>query len=122
MAVTTVPLTALASGSTADVAGTAIVAANTHTITPTERLSKVIIRLVNTTAASKVFTLVAGDNPPADAAGQGNLTVTLADGSTTPTVAYLANLESARFLQNDGTVNITVAAATTGTITAFQLP
>lgn len=121
MAVTTIPITALASGSTADVAGTAIAAANTHTLTPTKRLSKVVIRLVNTTAAAKVFTLLAGDNPPADAAGQGNLTVSLADGSSTPVVVYLSNLESARFIQNDGTVNITVASATTGFITAFQL-
>lgn len=121
MAVTTVPNTALAAGSTADVAGTAIVAANTHTITPTKRLDKVIIRLVNTTATTKVFTLKAGDNPPAEASGQGDLTVSLTDGSTTPQVAYLSGLESARFLQSDGTIEVTVASGTTGFITAFQL-
>lgn len=121
MAVTTVPNTPLTPGSTLDVAGTVIAAANTHTITPTKPLRKVIIRLTNTFGGAKVFTLLAGDNPPADAAGQGNLTVSLADGSVTPTVAYLTGLESARFLQNDGTLNITVAAATTGFIAAFQL-
>lgn len=121
MAVTAIPMTALAVGSTADVAGTAIVHANTHTLTPTKALDKVLIRLVNTTASTKVFTLVAGDNPPAASAGQGDLTVSLTAGDSTPTVAFLSGLESARFLQNDGTVQITVAASTTGFITAFQI-
>jgi hypothetical protein len=121
MADTAVPISQLASGSNVDVAGTAIVAANAHVITPTKRSGKLLVRLRNTTAAAKVFTVVAGDNPPADAAGQGDLTMSLADGSTTPVVGWLC-LDSSRFLQNDGTVRITVAAATTGNITAFQLP
>lgn len=121
MANTAIPNTAWVSGSNADVAGTAIVAANTHTITPSKALDKTLIRLVNTTASTKVFTVTAGDNPPAQSAGQGDLTVSLTDGSTTPQVAYLSGLESARFLQNDGTVVITVAAATTGFITAFAI-
>lgn len=120
MANTAIPNTALALGSTADVAGTAIVAANTHVITPTKRMGKVLVRLTNTTASTKVFTVVAGDSPPAESAGQGDLTVSLTDGSTTPQVAWL-QLEGARFLQSDGTVNITVASGTTGFITAFQL-
>ena len=47
--------------------------------------------------------------------------MTLADGSTTPVVGWLC-LESARFLQYNGTIRINVAASTTGYITAFQLP
>jgi hypothetical protein len=121
MADTAVPVSALASGSTVDPAGTAIVAANTHVITPTKRSGKLLIRIRNTTAAAKVFTVVAGDSPPANAQGQGNLTMSLADGSTTAVDGWLC-LESARFMQNDGTIQITVASATTGFITAFQLP
>lgn len=121
MANTAVPITSLALGSTDDVAGTAIVAANTHTITPTKRMGKLLVRLKNTTASTKVYTVTAGDSPPAESAGQGDLTVSLTDGSTTPTVAWLV-LEGARFLQNDGTVVITVASGTTGFITAFQMP
>ena len=121
MADTAIPVTQLASGTNADVAGTAIVAANGHVITPTKRSGKVLVRIVNTFAGAKVFTVEAGDNPPASAAGQGDLTMSLADGSTTPVAGYLC-LESARFLQSNGTIRITVAAATTGFITAFQLP
>ena len=121
MANTAIPISALASGSNVDVAGTAIVHANTHVITPTKRSGKLLVRLRNTTAASKVFTVVKGDANPAQSSGQGNLTMTLADGSTTAVDGWLC-LESARFMQDDGTIQITVASSTTGTITAFQLP
>jgi hypothetical protein len=121
MANTTVPVTDLVLGSNADVAGTTVVAANTHVITPTKRDGKVVVRLKNTTASTKVWTVVAGDLVPAESSGQGNLDVSLTDGSTTPTIAFLV-LESARFMHSDGTIRITVAASTTGTITAFQLP
>ena len=123
MAETVVPITALTAGTVvADVEGTAIDASKTVVITPTERLDKLIIRLVNTTAATKVMTVLAGDNPPADAAGQGALAISFADGSSTPVVKYLSGLESARYLQSDGTVQITFATSTTGFVTAFQLP
>ncbi len=105
----------------ADPEGTAIVHANTHVITPTGPSSKLAIRLTNTTAASKVMTILAGDNPPADAAGQGDLAITFADGSTTPVVKWVV-IESARFIQNNGTIRITVAASTTGFISAIELP
>lgn len=122
MANTTIAVTDLTqNASVANPAGTAIVAANTHTITPTKASRKLLIRLTNTTASTKVFTVTAGDNPPADASGQGQLDVSLTDGSTTPQIAWVT-IESARFLQNDGTVVITVASGTTGNIAAFQMP
>lgn len=105
----------------ANPAGTAIVAANTHTITPTKATRKVLIRITNTTASTKIATITAGANPPADAAGQGGLDVSLTDGSTTPQTAFVV-VESARFLQKNGTIVITVAAAMTGSIEAIQLP
>ncbi len=106
---------------TSDPAGTAIVHANTHVITPTKGSRKVLVRLTNTTNASKVFTVKAGDKPAAGAAGQGDLTVTLTDGSSTPQIAWVV-LEAARFMQSNGTFEITVASGTTGNIAAFQLP
>ena len=122
MADTAITLTSLAlNTATLNTAGTAIVHANTHVITPTKRLDKVLLRITNTTASQKVATILAGDNPPAGAAGQGNLDVTLAAGDLTATFAHVV-LESARFLQNDGTIRITVAASMTGFIAAFQLP
>ena len=118
MADTAIPNTTLVlNTSTAQPAGTAIVAANTHVITPTKEMSKLIVRLNNTFVGSKDFTILAGDNPPADAAGQGNLVIALTQDAT-----VLVPLESARFVQNDGTVRISVAAATTGFISAIQLP
>ena len=122
MANTAITLTSLSLNTAAlNTAGTAIVHANTHVITPTKRLDKVLIRITNTTASQKVATILAGDNPPADAAGQGNVTVTLAAGDSTATFGHIV-LESARFLQNDGTIQITVDANMTGYIAAFQLP
>ena len=122
MADTAIPLTELGlNASTANPAGTAIVAADNHVITPDRASTKIAIRLTNTTASTKVFTVVAGDNPPANAAGQGNLTVSLTDGSTTPQIAWVV-VETARFRHDDGTIRITVAAATTGNIAALALP
>lgn len=105
----------------ANPAGTAIVAGNTHTITPTKATSKVLIRITNTTASTKIATITVGDNPPADAAGQGVLDISLTAGDATPQSAFVV-LEAARFLQNDGTIVITVAASMTGFIEAIQLP
>lgn len=122
MADTAIHVTTLSrTGYTSNPAGTAIVHANNHVITPTKASAKVFLRLTNTTGSSKDFTLKAGDNPPADAAGQGDLTVTLTDGSTTPQITWVG-LDAARFKQDNGTYIVTVAANTTGNIEAFQLP
>lgn len=119
MANTTIHVTTLtANAATANPTGTAIAAANTHVVTPTVPLRRVFLRFTNSFAGAKVFTILAGDNPPADAAGQGNLTKSLAQDE----VWWVGPLTSARFLQNDGTVQITVEAATTGFIEAFQVP
>jgi len=118
MADTTVNVTTLAlNASTANPTGTAIAAANTHVITPTRETSKVAVRLTNTFAGAKDFTIVAGDSPPADAAGQGDLVLSLAQND----VVFVV-LESARFLKSNGNIHVTVAAATTGFIQAIQLP
>lgn len=116
------PVSLTANTSTADPAGTALDATNDHVFTASNPLDEYLIRVVNTTASTKTVQVKAGDNPPADAAGQGDVTVSLTDGSGTPTVKWVGPLSSARFIQNDGTVNIDVDAAMTGTITVFSIP
>lgn len=101
--------------------GTAIVHANTHVITPAGPVDKLLIVVTNTTNAEKVVTFVAGDDPPSNAEGLGTTTMTLAAGDSTPQTGFIV-LEAARFLQNDGTIEVTVASGMTGFISAYQLP
>ncbi len=127
MARTVIPLTTLtANTAVADPTngGTAIDATNNHYINlGNVPLEEVVIRVTNTTASTKTVVVKAGDNPPADAAGQGDSgSLSLTDGSTTPTRGWFGPLTSARFVQSDGTVNIDVAASMTGFIAVFQIP
>lgn len=122
MADTAIPITPLVQNTAvAKPAGTAIVAANNHVITPTKGTRKLLLRLTNTTASTKVWTITAGDKPAAGSAGQGQLDISLTDGSTTPQETWVT-IESARFMKSNGTIVITVAASTTGNIAAFQMP
>jgi len=110
-----------ANSSIADVAGTAIAPTTGHTIA--EALpEQTILRIVNTTAAEKTFTVKAGANPPAVAASLGDVVVTLAAGNVTPTVAFAGPFESGRFLQADGSLSIDAATSATGFVTAFKIP
>jgi hypothetical protein len=99
-------------------AGVAIDATNHHVLTVAAPLDSYILRINNTTGSTKVATIKAGDNPPADAAGQGDLAVSC----TTGQVKFVGPLESARFIQNDGTLNVDIEAAMTGFITVFRVP
>lgn len=63
---------------------------------------------VNTT-----FTILAGDNPPAQRAGLGNLATVCAQNVT----KLVGPLETARFIQSDGKISVTTAPAS-GTIAA----
>lgn len=126
MARTAVPVTVLTpNAATADVAGTAIDATNSHNVAlgAAGRIpEEVIIRITNTTASTKIATVKAGANPPADAAGQGDIAVSLTAGNSTPQVAFVGPLTSARFIQADGSVNIDIAASMTGSIAVFAVP
>ncbi len=76
-----------------------------------------VVRLTNTDDDTGLtVTFLAGDYPPAMAAGQGNLAVTVAFGTT-----RVVTLESGRFLQSDGTISVDVTV-NTGKITPFVLP
>lgn len=106
----------------ADLAGNALDATNHHVVTVEHPLDSYIIRITNTTASTKAVTIKAGDSPPATSAGQGDLSVSCAAGNVTPVVKYIGALESARFIQNDGTLNLDVDAAMTGYVACFRIP
>lgn len=80
-------------------------------------LEDVVIVFANTNGSDRVATILAGDNPPALSAGQGDLAITV---PATSGVMCVTNLESARYLQSDGTVNIDLAASFDGTVTAYR--
>lgn len=100
----------------------AIDATNNHTLDlGNNPAHKVLIQVWHTTASEKDVTIVAGDNPPADAAGQGSLVQACAAGDSTPTF-YAVTVESARFIQDDGTISIDIESGMTGFIRAIALP
>jgi hypothetical protein len=101
-----------------DPAGTALDATNDHVINAAVP-ERTVLRVTNTSGSDRILTIKAGDYPPALAAGQGDLTVTIA---ATTGVQWIGPLESGRFLQADGTLEIDVVASHTGTVTAFLVP
>lgn len=117
-------LTALVStgDSSTAVTSVALDATDSHVFTPTHPLNEYVLIVTNTTSSTKTVTIKAGDSPPADAAGQGDLVVSFTAGNVTPQVKTIGPLESARFMQNDGTVNVDVAASMTGTVTLLRVP
>lgn len=88
---------------------------------------RTIIRVTNTEASTNVVTIKAGDNPPAHAAGQGDLAVTVA---ATTGVQYLGPFESGRFLKKlddasvaqGGSIYIDFETGMTGAIDVLLLP
>lgn len=76
-----------------------------------------LVRLTNTDDDTGLtVTFLAGDHPPAIAAGQGSLAVTVAFGTT-----RWVCLETGRFLQSDGTISVDVTV-NTGKITPIVVP
>lgn len=111
----TIPLSPFVPNSSlANPAGTAPTA--TNIVSADGRAEEIVIRAVVVTATTNV-TVKAGDNPPALAAGQGDLVVACPIGTT-----HLGPFTSARFLQSDGTINVDVATPANVTLTAFRLP
>ncbi len=92
-------------------------------LTPAGDTYNILLKLQNTAVAANTMTveILAGDNPPAFQAGLGGLTIALAQNA----VVYVV-LESARFMQSDGTILIKSTPASTMTqtlkITAIKLP
>ncbi|MEV7584396.1 hypothetical protein [Streptomyces erythrochromogenes] len=105
--------------SLAQPAGTALVAAPTNNMQLANAFPELtVLRVSNTDDDTNLtLTVKAGDNPPALAAGQGDLAVTVAFG----TVQLIGPFESGRFVQSDGSMMIE-SSTTTGTITALKVP
>lgn len=117
MARTAVAVTDLtAATSVADPAGTTADPTNGHTITGA-RPEVLSVRVKNTTGGALNAILRAGTFPMAGSAGQGDLTVSVGAGAT----VFISPSESARFLQNDGSVSLDLQAGFTGTVTAFKV-
>lgn len=119
MARTNVPVTAVtANAENENPATTALDATNQHVIPAGSDSGRLLLRITNTFAGSKVVTVKAGVNPPAFRAGIGDLAITMGAQND---VAYVL-LESARFAQANGDIYIDLAASMTGTILALRLP
>lgn len=105
-------------GATIRPAGTTADPTNDHVISVDFPLEELVIEFTQTDATARAFTINAGDNPPALSAGQGSITQSVAQNA----VYYVAGLESGRFLQSDGTLEIDLAASFAGTIRAYRVP
>lgn len=120
MARTAVPYSnLLPNADIADPAGTATNAGvgNGHTIAKAVP-ELTVLRVVAGSTGGNV-TIKAGANPPALAAGQGDLVVAVANSAT----RWIGPLESGRFLQADGSLLVDIATGfVAGTITAFRVP
>ena len=120
MADTAVHSTVLTAGTTtADPVGTTIVQANNQVVDCTAYPpEETVLRIKQTDASARIATIAAGSNPPADAAGQGALTKSMAQNE----VWWVGPLSSSRYLKANGTVVVTFAASFAGTIEAFRVP
>lgn len=75
-----------------------------------------LLRVANASGGSGTISLLAGANPPNVAAGQGNLTTTVANTTT----QWIGPFESNRFIQSDG--SLIVETSVVMTVTAFRVP
>lgn len=88
---------------------------------------RIILEITNSMGATKdlTVTVLAGDNPPAVRAGLGNLVLTVPGGSS-PVTRIIGPLETARFLQDNGTINVTFTPPASTTlnvaIRCYRLP
>ncbi len=98
--------------------GTTINTTNGAVITLPAKARKMLIRVTNTiTNATKTVTVKAGEYPAAPRQGLGDLAVVVAQSNE-----RIICIETARFAQDDGTVNVDFSTGMTGTISAMTLP
>jgi hypothetical protein len=91
----------------------------TPDISPNRRQSVpelTLLRVANASGGSGTISVLAGTNPPNVAAGQGNLTVTVANTTT----QWVGPFESNRFIQSDG--SLIMETSVVMTVTAFKVP
>jgi hypothetical protein len=117
MARTAIPITALAANAGVNTgAGTAVDVANGHAIAAASETDRLLLRVTNTSGSIRVVTVKAGSR---FRAGVGDLTVSV---PATTGDMLIGPLESARFVQADGGVDVDLAAGHTGAVWAFRLP
>jgi len=116
--------TLVSNGNLLDPTGVATVAGagnglQTPDISPNRRQSVpelTLLRVANASGGSGTISILAGTNPPNVAAGQGNLTVTVANSTT----QWVGPFESNRFIQSDGSLILETSVVMT--VTAFKVP
>lgn len=79
--------------------------------------SRSVIRVINTSGSAKNVIVRAGANPPAWRAGQGDLTIEVANGEQ----AWIPPLTEARFIQAGTKIFVDFGSGFTGRITPFKL-
>lgn len=86
-------------------------------------MDRLIFEFVNAAAAAVTITIKGGDNPPSPLSQDLAIALTATGGATPAVIA--GPFESARFLQDDGSVNIAFLAASSTpnvTVRAYRLP
>lgn len=118
MARTAVTVTTLTANSKIVKPGTnAIDVANGHTIPVAGQSGRLVMEIANTFAGAKNLTIKVGVNPPAFRASA-DLVIALTASSTN----IVSLIESAAYIQADGSIWMDFEAATTGTIIAYLVP
>lgn len=89
---------------------------NDMQIPATANTSRLLLH-IKTNGTAGTATLLAGDNPPSPRAGLGNQAISLAVG-----MQRFVVVESARFMQNDGTIHLDIENLQAAEVAAYQLP
>ncbi len=117
MARSVISLNTMTGGFATPVTADTIDKTNDHVITPTKRHLILAFHLSAATAADTIK-IMAGDNPPAIRQGIGDLTFSAAGGAEE---AIVGPIETARYLQSNGTIEIDIAGTSiAGTIEAYE--
>lgn len=107
-----------ANAGVAEPAGTTIAPANGANIADIGDTGRIVIRVTNTNGTERTVTIKAGANPPAVREGIGDLAVAV---PATTGVRYIT-IESARFLQADGSINVDFETSMAGVIQVLRTP
>jgi len=95
----------------------AIDVANGHIVSVAGQSGRLVLEIANTFAGAKNLTIKAGANPPAF---RSSADLVIALGASSTNIVSL--IESAAYIQADGSVWLDFEAATTGTIIAYLVP
>lgn len=117
MARTAVTLNSLNRSTSATLTNTTADPTNDHVLTP-GNTDKTLLIFRNTNGSDRVATVKAGDTGVSLRAPIGDLDITV----PATTGERVVVLESARFTQADGTINIDLATSFAGSVTAIELP